>query len=187
MTSRQPARADAITLTERTLENRSLNFAIALPARPWAELDVAKVNPSAALLLARQDPEVYFMVVAEPTAGLHLDTSALADRMADHFQSVSKSTHITGRETRSLHGLDGIELRADVTTGESRLRYCLWLLVHGGVAYQLVTWSGDTTPEAQLASIAEQLRSGFRLLSEAPAGSASPDPSPPSPAAKKEN
>ena len=140
-----------------------LNFRFLAPAKPWAQADLAKLNPYAKLAFLRVRPDVYFLVIAEKDSAASLSTEALAEIGQTRMRSLADSLKILGRSPQKVGRLNGLKIESDVQLGVGRLFYVQWYCATNGWAYQLLAW-GRAQDRNFIQGEAQQMMARFDII-----------------------
>ena len=152
----QPSRVETLSFDE-------LNFRFTTPGRPWVQADAKKVNPYAKLSFIRANPEMYFIVIAEPTGNLDYTTESLAEIGRTRIQSVSESSRVVEQFPCYFSGLSGLEVCTEAKVRDYSAFYVQWFCATNGWAYQMMVW-GNQPNRQQIKDEARQLMSGLALM-----------------------
>lgn len=165
LSTEDPGRLSA---SGESLVFEELNFRIRRPKRPWEKTDfLQRANPAVTVAFIRQNPDIFFMLIAERGGvQLDMDVAQLCEAVKINARQNSSAVKFGDEKPRTRKGLPGISLEADATVHGQRLRYHYWLCMHNGFSYQLIA-SSPHVGQAELASKAEEVFSGFDLLDHA--------------------
>lgn len=139
------------------------NFKFSAPGRPWGQVDAVKLNPYAKLALVRANPEIYFVVSAEPSMLEDASTESLAELTLTRMKSLVDNLHLVGRRPVKLGGLDGLQVEIDAQVRNYHLFYVNWFCFTNGWAFQLMSW-GQAKDRQLVAAETERLLPRFELV-----------------------
>ena len=158
--------ADSRSADSAVMRFEELNFQFGLPGRLWAILGPEAFNTDATLAMRRDQPEVYFMIMAEDAgAGLEVDAAHLAEIVRRNLAAAVGESSVVREYPRRINGLNGIQFATDVKIRGHTLVYQHWVCSRKGYYYQLFTF-GDAAHRAAIGREAERLFTRFSLIDE---------------------
>jgi tetratricopeptide (TPR) repeat protein len=141
---------------------QDLNFRFRAPERPWVAVNMAKINKDAKIGFTRQNPEAYFLIMAEKI-GADFSSEQLAELGKARLAAVADSSQVLSESPLALKGLQGVAVESEVSLRGHAIYYRHWYLATNGFAYQLIGY-GPSREKARISQEIESLCRRFELL-----------------------
>ncbi len=145
-------------------EFNDLNCKYKFPGQPYVIVNAKKINPYASFVMLKSNPYNLVMIIADKT-GLRKSNNpaSLLEHSIATLKSGATSCSILEQKQRSINGIEGIMIKADVVTNDVPMIHVLWVAVKNGYSYQLVAM-GHKRDSEYIKEKADLLFTNFEII-----------------------
>ncbi|MCP4272795.1 MAG: DUF3857 domain-containing protein [Gammaproteobacteria bacterium] len=147
-------------------EFNDLNCKYKFPGQPYVIVNAKKINPYASFVMLKSNPYNLVMIIADKTGLRKSNNSAsLLEHSIATLKSTATTCRIVEQKQRSINGIEGIMVKADIVINDDPMIHVLWVAVKNGYSYQLVAM-GHKRDSEYIKEKADLLFANFEIIDD---------------------